>query len=506
MTPMVGAAFTGYDRASLVPTVVHVGPGVFHRAHQAVYADEVLRTGSRSGAVWGVSLRSPTTRNALARNDFLYHVVERTSSAPDVVRPVGALLGVDVAAEGVEPALARLVDPAVTVVTVTVTEHGYCATSPGGPLDPRRPEVLHDLRHPQAPRSLPGLLLEALVRRRAAGTEPFTVVSCDNLPGNGKAIAQVVLDLAEYRESSLSAWVRGNVAFPSSMVDRMVPATTDEDRRQLRESGIDDAWPVVTEPFTQWVLEDVFPTGRPPWERVGVEMVADVGRHEQAKLRILNAAHSALAYWGLIAGHRFVWQAAVDRTLLAATRDLLLTEVIPTLATPPGWDLHGYAEQVLRRFSDPGLPYTTAKVASDGSQKLPVRLIPTVRSRVHAGVPAPRCVQLLAAWAACLCGPRASAFAISDPALDATSTHWSALRAGAIAPGGAVRWLLSRPGFLSPTVASESAFVREVELASRDFWYRDVHAALATPWQPGGHSNPPQHGWRTGTDATETSG
>jgi len=502
---MTGATLTGYDRASLVPTVVHIGPGVFHRAHQAVYADSVLRTGSRSGAVWGVSLRSPATRDALVRNDFVYHVVERASSAPDVVRPVGALLGVDVAAEGAEPALARLVDPAVTVVTMTVTEHGYCATNPGGPLDPRRPEVLHDLRYPEAPRSLPGLLLEALVRRRTAGADPFTVVSCDNLPGNGKAVARVVLDLAEYREPSLSAWVRGNVAFPSSMVDRMVPATTDEDRRRLRETGVDDAWPVVTEPFSQWVLEDVFPTGRPPWERAGVELVPDVGRHEQAKLRILNAAHSALAYWGLLAGHRFVWQAAVDRTLLAATRDLLTTEVIPTLATPPGWDLHRYAEQVLRRFSDPALPYTTAKVAGDGSQKLPTRLIPTVRTLVAAGAPAPRCVQLLAAWVACLCGPRASGFAIADPALDAASTLLPSLRAGAIAPGGAARWLLSLPGFLAPTLAGECAFVREVELAGRDFWYRNVHTALAMRRQPS-RRNPPLPGRRVGTAATEASG
>jgi fructuronate reductase len=504
------AAFTGYDRASLIPTVVHIGPGVFHRAHQGVYADEVLRSGSRSGAVWGISLRSPSTRDALARNDFVYHVVERTSSGPDVVRPVGALLGVDVATEGVEPALARLVDPAVTVVTVTVTEHGYCATSPGGPLDLRRLEVLHDLQHPQAPRSLPGLLLEALVRRRAAGTAPFTVVSCDNLPRNGKAVAQVLLDLAEYRQPRLSAWVRDNVAFPSSMVDRMVPATTDEDRRRLRESGVDDAWPVVTEPFSHWVLEDVFPAGRPPWERTGVELVADVAEHEQAKLRILDAAHSALAYWGLLAGHRFVWQAAADRVLLAATRDLLTTEVIPTLATPPDWDLPGYAEQVLRRFSDPGLPYTTAQAAGDGSQKLPVRLIPTVRSLVQAGVPAPRCVQLLAAWVACLCGPRAAGFAIADPALAAASTRWPDLRTGALVPGGAVRRLLSLPGFLAPSVAGECAFVREVELAGRDFWHRNVYAALTTPLPttpllPGRQNRAPRSG-RPTSDSTEVSG
>jgi len=479
------ARFDAYDRGSLAPTVVHVGPGVFHRAHQAAYADAVLRTGSRAGAVWGVSLRSPATRDALARNDFVYHVVERASAGPDAVRPVGALLGIDVAAEGVEPALARLVDPAVTVVTITVTEHGYCATHPGGPLDARRPEVLHDLRTPEAPRSLPGLLLEALVRRRAAGTAPFTVASCDNLPGNGTATARVVLDLAEYREPSLAAWVRGNVAFPSSMVDRMVPATTDDDRRRLLDDGIDDAWPVVTEPFSQWVLEDVFPAGRPPWERAGVELVPDVARHEQAKLRILNAAHSALAYWGLLAGYRHVSEAAADRVLRAATRDLLATEVVPTLRRPPGWDLQEYAEQVLRRFSDPALPYTTAKVAGDGSQKLAVRLLPTVRAHVRAGTSAPRCAQVLAAWVACLAGPRAAVLEVADAGLDAVldgvSPGASPARAGGLPPSGAVRRLLSLPGFLDPTVPAECAFVREVERVAQGLWHRDVRATLREP-------------------------
>jgi fructuronate reductase len=481
MTP---PAFTAYRRESLVPTVVHIGPGVFHRAHQAVYADSVLRTGATSGAVWGVSLRSPAVRDALAGNDFVYHVVERGGPGPDVVRPVGAILGIDVATEGVEPVLARLADPAVTVVTVTVTEHGYCATHPGGPLDPRRPEVLHDLRDPEAPRSLPGLLLEALVRRRAAGTAPFTVVSCDNLPGNGPATARVVLDLAEYREPGLSAWIHDNVAFPSSLVDRMVPATTGDDRRRLRDTGVDDAWPVVTEPFSQWVLEDRFPAGRPPWERAGVELVSDVTHHEQAKLRILNAAHSALAYWGLLAGHRLVWQAAADRVLLAATRALLAHEVIPTLTPPSGWDLHDYAEQVLRRFSDAALPYPTAKVAGDGSQKLPVRLIPTVRALVAQGSPATRCAQLLAAWAACLCGPGARRLAVADAALDALLDAGSGglrLRDGTAPPAGAVRRLLSLPGFLDPTVPRECAFVRDVELAGRDLWYSDVRVALAQP-------------------------
>ena len=460
--------FAAYDRASLRPTVVHVGPGGFHRAHQAVYADTLLRSGERSGAIWAVSLRSSAVRDALARNGFVYHLVERPSGD---ARPIGALLGIDVAAEGIEPALARLTDPAVTVVTVTVTEHGYCAVGPGGPLDPTRPAVRHDLERPHAPCSLPGLLLEGLVRRRAAGTAPFAVASCDNLPGNGRATARVVGDLAECRDPRLAEWVRGNVAFPSSMVDRMVPATTDVDRALLRDACVADDWPVLAEPWSQWVVEDVFPAGRPAWERAGVEMVADVGRHEQAKLRILNAAHSALAYWGLLAGHRWIWQAAADPALLAATRDLVTTEVLPTLQSPPGWDLPAYRDRAFVRFANGALPYATAKVAADGSQKLPVRLLPTVRARLAAGAPAPRCAQLLAAWAACVRGPRAGEFAVADAGLGDGGAPQTELPA--------VGALLAEPGFLDPANPCQRAFAAQVVRYAGAMWHGAVRRVLA---------------------------
>ena len=389
--------FTGYERAALQPTVVHIGPGVFHRAHQAVYCDAVLRTGSPTGAVWGISLRSAAVRQALAPQGFVYHVVERApeaSHAADVVRPVGALLGIDVAAHDVEAALARLTDEAVTVATITVTEHGYCTVGPGGPLDLSRPEIEHDLQPPHAPCSLPGLLLEALVRRRSAGTAPFTVASCDNLPSNGPATARAVRELAECRDPSLAAWVDGNVAFPSSMVDRMVPETTADDRDQLRRDGIVDAWPVVTESFSQWVLEDEFPTGRPPWERAGVELVTDVALHEQAKLRILNAAHSALGYWGLLAGYQLVADAVADPVLFDATRDLLAdrsaTDACRSARLGPSRPTR---TKCWPASANRALAYTTAKVAADGSQKLPVRVMPTVRARLTAGASAPRCAR-----------------------------------------------------------------------------------------------------------------
>ena len=474
--------FVAYDRRALQPTVVHIGPGVFHRAHQAVYGDAVLRTGSQTGAVYGISLRSAAVRESLAPQGFVYHVVERAGDGDDVhevVRPVGALLGVDVAAQSTPTAVARLADEAVTVVTITVTEHGYCSVGPGGALDLDRPEIVHDLHAPHSPSSLPGLLVEALARRRASGTDPFTVASCDNLPSNGPATARVVRELAECRDPSLAAWVDGNVAFPSSMVDRMVPATTADDREHLRSKGLVDAWPVVTEPFTQWVLEDTFPTGRPPWERAGVELVNDVAVQEQAKLRILNAAHSALAYWGLLTGHESVADAVADPVLLEATRQLLSGEVLATLDAPPGWDLAVYAEQVLARFGNRALGYTTAKIAGDGSQKLPVRLVPTVRARLAAGAPTVRCAQVLAAWVTCMLGPRSASFAVDDAVLATQSS--SRLAVDWTAPEGATAALLDLPGFLPGLAPAESAFRVEVLELVRRFWRGDVRALLRSP-------------------------
>jgi fructuronate reductase len=479
--------FDAYDRTSLRPTVVHIGPGVFHRAHQAVYSDALLRSGARDGACWGVSLRSSGVRDALAPDDFVYDVVERSSpyggepaGVDERIRSVGSILGIDVLPEGAEVVLERLVDPAVTVVTVTVTEHGYCAVEPGGALDTDRVEVAHDLRRPEAPRSLPGLLLESLVRRRAAGLAPFTVASCDNLPSNGDAVRRVVRDLAECRDPALATWVDGAVAFPSSMVDRMVPSIDDDDRSAASGCAARSTR-VLTEPFSQWVLADTFPSGRPDWGAVGVELVGDVHAHEQAKLRILNAAHCALAYWGLLCGYDQIWQSAADPELAAATRELIELEAIPSLDTPPGWDLHRYAEVVLERFANRALPYTNAKVAGDGSHKLPVRVIPTVCELVRSGRPAPRSAQLLAAWAATMLGPSSARLDISDPALfagDAADMVHRA-RVGGVPPESAVTALLGLPGFGLPDSPGGRTFVDAVSDGARSLWQADARPAVS---------------------------
>ena len=413
-----GAAVPAYDIVDIRPSVVHIGPGVFHRAHQAVYCDDVLATGSATGGICAVSLRSADLHRALARQGHLYTLLER-SAGGDRARLIGSIRETVVAAGDPEAALRRLTDPAVQVVTITVTEAGYCSAGPSGPLDSSRPEIAHDVAHPAAPRSLPGLLAEALARRRAAGTAPLTVVSCDNLRANGPATRRVVSELAEHRGGDLAGWIHGTVAFPSSMVDRMVPATTGDVRAQAAErTGMADAWPVVAEPFSQWVLEDTFPGGRPPWERAGVELVADVAPFEQAKLRVLNGAHSALAYLGLLAGHATIADAVEDPVLRPVVEAMLLDEVVPTLASPPGLDLAAYAARVLRRFANRPLAYATAKVAGDGSQKLPVRILGTVDDRLAAGTGAERLTLVVAAWAACVLGPRSGELGVHDPELE----------------------------------------------------------------------------------------
>jgi fructuronate reductase len=470
-----GAAVPAYDLVGVRPSVVHIGPGVFHRAHQAVYGDEVLATGSVTGGICAVSLRSADLHRALARQGHLYTLLERGAGG-DRARLIGAIRETVVAAGNPEAALRRLTDPAVQVVTITVTEAGYCSAGPSGPLDTSRPEVAHDLAHPGAPRSLPGLLVEALARRRAAGTAPLAVVSCDNLRANGPATRRVIGELAEHRGGDLADWIRGTVAFPSSMVDRMVPATTEDVRALAAErTGMADAWPVVAEPFSQWVLEDAFPGGRPPWERAGVELVADVAPFEQAKLRILNGAHSALAYLGLLAGHATIADAVEDAVLRSVVQAMLRHEVMPTLAPPPGLDLPTYAATVLRRFANRPLAYATAKVAGDGSQKLPVRILGAVADRLAAGATVERLALVVAAWAACVLGPRSGELGVRDPELErllgspSTPVH---------DPAVAVDRLLGLDAVFGP-LGRTPAFTGALRRHAASLWREDVHAAAA---------------------------
>ena len=378
--------------------IVHLGLGAFHRAHQAVFTEDAMAADGGDWGIVGVSLRSPATRDALAPQDGLYSVLERDGAA-DRLRVVGCVVESLVAPEAPSTVLSRLADPATRIVTLTVTEKGYCHDPATGALRRDDPGIRHDLAHPGEPQTALGMVTSALDLRRRAGTAPFTVLCCDNLPANGRTVAGLLQAFAVALDPALGDWVAEQVACPCTMVDRIVPATTDADRASVaRRLGAEDAWPVVTEPFKQWVIEDRFPTGRPAWETVGAELVADVAPFEEMKLRLLNGSHSTLAYLGYLAGHETVAGAMADPPFARLVGDLMRQESAPTLHMPPGVDVTGYIKALEDRFTNPGLQHRTWQIAMDGSQKLPQRLLGTVRDRLVAGQPISRLALGVAAW------------------------------------------------------------------------------------------------------------
>ncbi|HEX8904929.1 MAG TPA: mannitol dehydrogenase family protein, partial [Longimicrobiaceae bacterium] len=369
----------------------------FHRAHQAVYTDAVLARDPRWGIV-AASLRSPDTFDALEPQDGLYTVAVR---APDgeALRVIGAIRRLIIAPQAVEDLLQVMTDPRTRIVTLTVTEKGYCHDPATGTLNEAHPDVVHDLANLRTPRSAPGFLVEALRRRRSAGVPPFTVLTCDNLPANGRTVKRVLTRFAERVDPALGRFVAAELSCPSTMVDRIVPATSDADRERIsRALGVRDAWPVVTEPFTQWVIEDRFPQGRPAWEEAGAEFVTDVEPYEQMKLRLLNGSHSTLAYLGYLAGYETVAATMADPAFGRLVAGLMDEEVTPTLHLPARADLPGYKRALVERFRNPALQHRTWQIAMDGSQKLPQRLLGTVRDRLRAGAPVRRLALGVAAW------------------------------------------------------------------------------------------------------------
>lgn len=385
-----------YDRAALQPGIVHLGLGAFHRAHQAVYTHQALEkaAGSEDASAWGivgVSLRSAGVRDQLLPQDSLYTVHERSSGKTDT-RLVGCLLRCLVAPEDPQAVLELLAGPSVRIVSLTVTEKGYCYLPATRALDVAHPDIVHDLDSANAlcPRSAIGFLVHALRLRRERGVPPFTVLPCDNLPENGKTVAGVCRAFAAALDASgeLPAWIDACAKFPSTMVDCIVPATKEEDIAAAASSslgGLRDEAMVVCEPFRQWVIEDTFSAGRPAWEQVGAQLVADVLPFEDAKLRVLNGTHSTLAYAGALCGVDFIWQVMQRESLVSLARALLVNDTLPSLVPPEGVDLHAYARAILGRFENRALEHRTRQIAMDGSQKLPVRLLQTTWDRLGAG-------------------------------------------------------------------------------------------------------------------------
>ena len=386
------------DPRSLGVGIVHLGLGAFHRAHQAVFTEDAVAAGGGDWGICGVTQRSGVVVDQLVPQDGLYTVAVRGATG-ERVRVVGIVREVVWARADPDRLLQRIAAPTTSVISLTVTEKGYHRDPATDRLRTDSPEIAADIEQ-RTTRTVLGQLVEGLDRRRRHSAAPITVVCCDNLPRNGRVVQALVGDFAgRRRDDGLAAWIYENVRFPSTMVDRIVPATTPADRtRVAAQLGAEDRGVVVTEPFSQWVIEDDFAGPRPAWERAGAIMTGDVAPYERIKLRMLNGSHSTLAYLGQLADREFVADAVASPGLAALLRALFDEDVAPTLEIPPGFDLRRYGQDLLERFANPGLCHRTAQIAMDGSQKLPQRLLGTVGDRLAAGAQPMAATLGVAAW------------------------------------------------------------------------------------------------------------
>lgn len=394
-----------YDRRGVVPGIAHFSVGNFHRAHQALYLDRCLaRPGQEGWGICGIGVVDSASERSkaasFAKQDGLYTL----TSFPPQGEPTSAVIGsiVEYLFAPADPAavLARLADPAIRIVSMTITEGGYNTDEATGRFRLDAPDIVHDLANPEAPRTVFGFMAEALARRRARGIPPFTVLSCDNLRHNGDVVRHAILAFADARDSGLGQWIDAHVSFPNCMVDRITPAVTPDDVRRLNGlNGIEDEIPVFAEDFVQWVVEDRFCNGRPALEEVGVQFTDDVAAYEQIKLRMLNASHVMLSYPGLLGGYRLVHEAMADPRILRLLRTFLDRDVIPLLDPPPGMSLDRYRDRVLERFSNPAINDQLLRLASDSGSKIPVFLGDTIRECLDRDGDHRRLAFMLAAFA-----------------------------------------------------------------------------------------------------------
>lgn len=415
--------------APLPVGIVHLGLGAFFRAHGAVYVEQAVAASGGDWGILGVSLQSPDMRDRLMPQGGTYWAVEQ-GPAGEIARHVQIVQGVLVAREDPQAVLDAMAAPATRIVSLTVTEKGYCHDPASGRLNPDHPDIAHDLTQP-LPRSAPGFLVRALALRHKAGLPPFTVLCCDNLPDNGRVLRGVILDMARRFDPGLADWIADQGRFPSTMVDRIVPATKPEDiARVAALTGAQDDAPVMHEPFRQWVVQDDFVSGaRPDLGAAGVQLVADVAPFEHMKLRMLNGTHSALAYLGYLAGHETIADTVADPAFATFVKRLWAQEIIPVLAPPPGVDLPAYAAQLFARYANPAIRHRTWQIAMDGSQKLPQRILGTLATNLDDGRPSPGLMLALAAWATYVSGTdlRGNPIDVRDPLADT-------LRAAATSP------------------------------------------------------------------------
>lgn len=467
-----------YDRDRLKPRILHVGFGAFARAHLLVYLDEVLRKTDGDWGVCAVRLNSGEEElTGLDSADHLYTVAE-VDDGGITARSVGAVVATcHPKRDGADALFARFENPDLAIISLTITEKGYCQKD--GELDLEHKGIQADLAAPQEPGTAIGYLVEGLRRRKDKGLGGLTLLSCDNLPKNGAVCRNVVLAYAERRDSRLARWIADNVSFPSTMVDRIVPALDDEGRAVLRSvlNGTDDPNGIVCEPFRQWVIEDDFAAGRPDFELAGAQFTDDVRPFEEMKLRMLNGSHSFIAYLGALAGHQTVSACMNDVPFRAAVFDLMMREQAPTLSMPADVDLDAYARALIARFSNSRLKHRTTQIASDGSQKLPQRMLESVRYHMRTGGDWPRLALGIAGWMAYCRGrdDEGNPLPLADPMAEKLTDIAITTEDGA----EYVREVLEHSGVFPPLLSEDTGFRTRIAAAYRSLRENGARGAVA---------------------------
>lgn len=392
-----------YDRAALRTGIVHFGVGGFHRAHEAMYLDRLMNDGTAMDwAITGVGVMPHDRRivETLNAQDGLYTLVLKHPDGSREPRVIGSIRNMLFAPDDPEAVISLMADPQVQIVSLTITEGGYHVNQVTGEFDSSDAGIQCDLEAGAVPSTAFGLIVEAIRRRREAGIEPFTVMSCDNLPGNGRVARTMMTAFAEFKDPQTAAYMRESMAFPNSMVDRITPVTAQEDTAELAQTfGLDDGWPVVCEPFAQWVLEDEFTGGRPAFEDAGVQVVEDVEPYELMKLRLLNCSHQALCYVGYLSGYRYAHEVCGDETFVDFLLGYMEKEGSATLPDVPGVDLDAYRRQLIERFANPEVRDTLARLCTESSDRIPKWLVPVIRHNLASGGPVDRSALVVASWA-----------------------------------------------------------------------------------------------------------
>ena len=464
-----------YDRAGLTPGIVHIGCGNFHRAHQAVYLDDLFNEGlGHDWALLGAGVRTgdATMREAVLAQDGLYSVIELDPGAKSA-RVIGAMTGFVEVASGNAPLIAAMSDPAIRIVSLTVTEGGYYIDPKTGTFSPTHPDIAADAANPDAPETAFGAIIAALKARRAAGHQPFTVMCCDNVPHNGRVTRDAVCGLAELSDPELSAWIKTTVAFPNSMVDRITPATGPRERALAARFGIEDAVPVTCEPFRQWVMEDNFPAGRPALEKVGVTFTDQVDRFETMKIRILNGGHAIIAYAAGLRDIEFAHEAMADPQIRAFLDKIETTEILPIIPPVPDTDLIAYKQLILDRFSNPEVADTIRRLCFDGSNRQPKFIVTSIRDRLAQGLDCSGLVLETALWCRYCAGhtEAGNPIAPNDPNWDRLNDHASR------AKDRPAIWLEMTD--IYGDLADDSALVAQFTQTLNAIWARGSQAVIA---------------------------